>query len=46
MYTLLRRNWQLIQVFLPGESHGLKSLADPGVTKSDMTECLYDDDDI
>ena len=31
-----RRKWQPIPVFLPGESHGQKSLAGygPGVTKS------------
>ena len=32
----MRKKWQLIPVFLPGESHGQKSLAGygPRVTKS------------
>ena len=38
-----RRTWQPIPVFLPGESHGLRSLAGytvHGVPESDMTKWL------
>ena len=43
------RSWQLTPVFLPGESHGQRSLAGynpQGCTESDMTEatqqaCMY-----
>ena len=34
-----RRKWQPTPVFLPGESHGRRSLVSPwGCTESDMTE--------
>ena len=37
-----RRAWESTPVFLPGESHGLRSLAgySPWVSESDMTEQL------
>ena len=41
-----RRKWQITPVFLPGESHGQRSLAgySPwGCKESDMTEQLNDD---
>ena len=37
---LWRREWQPTLVFLPGKSHGQKSLAVHGVTKSQTTERL------
>ena len=46
-YGSWRRKWQPIPVFLPGESHGKKSLESPSPwdrKESDMTEwltCLY-----
>ena len=39
-----RRKWQATQVFLPGESHGGRSLVDYspwGPKESDMTEQLH-----
>ena len=41
IYLLLRRAWQPTPVFLPGESHGQRSLAGyspQGLKESDMTE--------
>ena len=32
------RNWQPTPVFLPGESHGQRSLEDHGAAESDTTE--------
>jgi len=34
----LKRAWQSTPVFLPGESHGQRSLAGYGCKESDMTE--------
>ena len=38
-----RRKWPPSPVFLPGESHGQRSLSDHGVTELDTTEQLDDD---
>ena len=37
-----RRAWQPTAVFLPGESHGQRSLVDYGVAESDTTEATGD----